>query len=181
MLSWPELNPATDAPTWAVLHLVSQMLGKLRVAHAPWVNHGWHATLQPRADGLQIAPIAAGGRTFTLLLDLCRHSIALAVSDGGHDVLPLGGKTIAELHSGLTSMLKRHGLPTEFHGRPNEIPDALPFRHDRTTRAYDPKAARRLLGALAAVTPVFERFRAGFAGKASPVHFFWGSFDSTLR
>ena len=177
MADWPRLE-AGDAPTMATLHLASQMLGKLRVAHAPWVNHGWHATLRPSAAGLAILPTAAGeGRTFTVTLDLCRHGIALAVSDGGEDFLPFQSQTIAELHSGLTGMLAEHGLPSSFHGRPNEIPDAVPFAEDHGQRYYDRDAAGRLHEALARIVPVFDRFRAGFRGKASPVHFFWGSFD----
>ena len=82
---WPDLDVARDQPTFATLHLVSQMLGKLRVAHSPWLNHGWHATLHPRPDGLAIAPIEAGAVSFELMLDLCRHQIALTVSDGRRD------------------------------------------------------------------------------------------------
>jgi hypothetical protein len=177
MADWPRLD-AGDAPTLATLHLASQMLGKLRVAHAPWVNHGWHATLRPTASGLAILPTAAGdGRTFALTLDLCRHGVALRVSDGGEDFLPFQSQTVAELHSGLTAMLDAHGLPSAFHGRPNEIPDAIRFADDHAPRAYDRTSAGRLHEALARIVPVFERFRAGFRGKASPVHFFWGSFD----
>jgi hypothetical protein len=154
------------------------MLGKIRVAHAPWMNHGWHVTLRPTAAGLQTLPTAsADGRTFTLALDLCAHGIALRVSDGAAELLPFAGKSIAELHSGLIAMLDRHGLPSSFHGRPNEIPEAIPFAADTAPRAYDPDSATRLHGALSRIVPVFERFRAGFLGKASPVHFFWGSFD----
>ena len=174
---WPDLDVARDQPTFATLHLVSQMLGKLRVAHSPWANHGWHVTLHPLAHGLAIAPIAAGGHNFTLLLDLCRHRIALQTSDGRTDAVALRPTTIATIHGELVAMLDRHGLPSSFHGRPSEIPDALPFADDHEPRAYDPASAERLRDALALIVPVFERFRAGFAGKASPVHFFWGAFD----
>ena len=175
--AWPELDVARDQPTFATLHLVSQMLGKLRVAHAPWVNHGWHATLHPRPDGLAIAPIEAGALSFTLKLDLCRHQLALRISDGRTDSVPLHPAAIATLHAELIAMLDRHGLPSSFNGTPNEIADALPFADDHAPRAYDPASAERLRDALAAMVPVFERFRAGFRGKCSPVHFFWGSFD----
>ena len=174
---WPALDVERDQPTFATLHFVSQMLGKLRVAHAPWLNHGWHSTLHPRAEGLAIAPTAAGGVTFTLTLDLCRHEVALRTSDGRRDALALAVGSVAAFHAGLTAMLDRHGLPSSFHARPNEIPDALRFADDHAPRAYDPASAERLRDALAAIVPVFERFRAGFRGKASPVHFFWGSFD----
>jgi hypothetical protein len=174
---WPELIVARDQPTFATLHLVSQMLGKLRVAHAPWANHGWHVTLHPRPDGLAIAPIEAGRLSFTLMLDLCRHQVALQTSDGRSDAVALRPATIATLHGELVAMLDRHGLPSSFNGRPSEIPDAPAFADDHAVRAYDPAAAERLRDALALIVPIFERFRAGFRGKASPVHFFWGAFD----
>jgi hypothetical protein len=174
---WPELDVARDQPTFATLHLISQMLGKLRVAHAPWVNHGWHATLHPRPDGLAIQPIEAGALSFTLKLDLCRHQIALHISDGRTDAVPLRPAAIAELHAELIAMLDRHRLPSSFNGTPNEIADAIPFAEDNAPRAYDPASAERLRDALAVMVPVFEHFRAGFRGKCSPVHFFWGSFD----
>ena len=178
MADWPELNAARDGPTFATLHLASQMLGKIRVAHAPWTNHGWHVTLRPRPYGLETLPTAAGdGRSFALALDLCRHGVALRVSDGSQELLPFSGQSIADLHGALIAMLDRHGLPSNFHGRPNEIEVAVPFAEDSAPRAYEPDSASRLLDALSRIVPVFERFRAGFQGKASPVHFFWGSFD----
>jgi hypothetical protein len=178
MSPWPQLDPARDHETLTLLHLASQMLGKVRVAHAPWTNHGWHVALQPRSNGLDTLPTAAGdGRTFTLVLDLCRHAIVLRVSDESRDELPLDAGSIASLRAGLVAMLGRHGLPSDFSGTPNEIDGALPFARDKSQRAYDRNTAERFREALAAMLPVFERFRAGFLGKASPVHFWWGSFD----
>ena len=176
MADWPRLD-ANDAQTLAILHLASQMLGKMRVAHAPWVNHGWHATLHPVAEGLAIEPIASDAGNFTLTLDLVRHAIVLHVGDGERDLLPLDIGSIAALHRNLVVMLESHGLPSAFHGRPNEIPGAPPFAEDAAPRDYDPDAAERLHAALCRIEPVFERFRAGFTGKCSPVHLFWGSFD----
>jgi hypothetical protein len=178
MSDWPELDVERDHETLAVLHLAAQMLGKVRVAHAPWLNHGWHVALQPNARGLGIHPTeASGGRTFTLTLDLCRHAIVLWISDGGREELPLNAGNIAALHRRLVAMLELHDLPSTFNGRPNEIADAIPFADDNAPRDYDRDSAERFRGALAAVLPVFARFRAGFSGKASPVHFWWGSFD----
>jgi hypothetical protein len=175
---WPILDAAKDGETFAVLHLASQMLGKLRLKHSTWQNHGWHLTLRPNANGLAILPTAAGdGRSFTLGLDLCAHGVALAISDGSRELLPFAGRSIAELHGDLIAMLDRHGVPSRFHGTPNEIADAVPFAEDRRPRHYEPDSAARLLNALGRIVPIFERFRAGFQGKASPVHFFWGSFD----
>jgi hypothetical protein len=178
MSDWPELVPERDHETLTVLHLASQMLGKIRVAHAPWMNHGWHVALQPNARGLGILPTAAGGgRTFTLTLDLCRHAIVLWISDGGREELPLNAGSIAALHRRLVAMLELHDLPSSFNGRPNELPDAILFADDSAPREYDRDSAERFRAALAAMLPVFARFRAGFTGKASPVHFWWGSFD----
>jgi hypothetical protein len=178
MSDWPAIDPARDHGTLNLLHLASQMLGKIRVAHAPWLNHGWHVALQPKARGLETLPTAAGdGREFTLTLDLCRHAIVLRVSDRGGDEVPLQFGTIAELHQALVAMLDRHGLPSDFHGVPNEIENAVPFAEDGRPRDYSPDSADRFRDAMAAMLPVFERFRAGFTGKASPVHFWWGSFD----
>src|SRR5206468_8730306 len=176
--NWPELSVERDHETLAILHLAAQMLGKIRVAHAPWINHGWHVALQPNARGLGIQPTAAsGGRTFTLTLDLCRHAIVLWISDGGREELPLNAGSVAALYRRLVAMLERHDLPSSFNGRPSEIPDAVPFAEDSARRDYERVSAERFRQALAAMLPVFARFRAGFAGKASPVHFWWGSFD----
>jgi hypothetical protein len=178
MSDWPELSVERDHETLAVLHLAAQMLGKIRVAHAPWTNHGWHVALQPNARGLGILPTeASDGRTFTLTLDLCRHAIVLWVSDGAREELPLNAGSIAALHRRLIAMLDAHDLPSAFDGRPNEIADAVPFAGDTASRDYDRDSAERFRGSLAAMLPIFALFRAGFAGKASPVHFWWGSFD----
>jgi hypothetical protein len=178
MSNWPELDPARDHETLAIIHLASQMLGKIRVRHAPWTNHGWHVALQPTARGLATLPTASGdGRTFVLALDLCRHAIVLTTSAEEREELTLSAGSIAALHSRLTAMLRKHGLPSVFHGTPNEVPEPVPFADDSATRNYDPESATRFREALAAMLPVFERFRAGFTGKSSPVHFWWGSFD----
>jgi hypothetical protein len=154
------------------------MLGKIRVAHAPWTNHGWHVALQPNARGLATLPTAAGdGRTFTLTLDLCRHAMVLWVSDGSREEVPLNAGSVAALHRRLIAILEAHALPSTFNGRPSEIPDAVPFAEDAAPRDYNRDSAARFREALAAMLPVFARFRAGFSGKASPVHFWWGAFD----
>ena len=178
MSDWPSLDVQRDHETLAILHLAAQMLGKIRVAHAPWLNHGWHVALQPNARGLSTLPTnASGNRTFTLTLDLCRHAIVLWVSDESREEVPLNAGSVGALHKRLVEVLDRHGLPSSFNGLPNEIADAVPFADDRTHREYDRDSANRFRETLAAVVPVFARFRAGFTGKASPVHFWWGSFD----
>ena len=178
MSDWPELSVERDHETLALLHLAAQMLGKIRVAHAPWTNHGWHVALQPSARGFSILPTGSGdGRTFTLALDLCRHAIVLWVSDGSREEVPLNAGSIAALHGRLVAMLDQNGLPSDFNGRPSEIVDAVAFAEDMASRDYDRESAGRLREAFAAMLPVFERFRAGFSGKSSPVQLWWGAFD----
>ena len=112
-----------------------------------------------------------------MTLDLCRHAIVLWASDESREELPLNAGSIAALHRRLIAMLDQHGLPSDFDGKPNEIADTIPFAEDTASRDYDRNSASRFREALAAVMPAFQRFRAGFEGKASPVHFWWGSFD----
>ena len=181
MSNWPQLSVEHDHETFAVLHLAAQMLGKIRVSHAPWTNHGWHVALQPNARGLATLPTAASaGRTFTLTLDLCRHAIVLWVSDGAREELPLNAGSVAALHRRLVAMLELHDLPADFNGRPSELADAIPFAEDTEPRDYERDSADRFRQALAAMLPVFAKFRAGFSGKASPVHFWWGAFDLSV-
>jgi hypothetical protein len=178
MSAWPEIDVERDHETLSLLHLAAQMLGKIRVAHAPWTNHGWHVALQPNARGLSTLPTAAGdGRTFTLTLDLCRHAMVLWVSDESREEVPLNAGSVAALHRRLIAILEMHGLPSNFDGRPNEVADAIPFAEDEAPREYNRDSASRFREALAAMLPVFQTLRAGFSGKASPVHFWWGSFD----
>lgn len=178
MSEWPALSVARDHETLALLHLAAQMIGKIRVPHAPWANHGWHVALQPNARGLSALPTAAsGGRTFTLTLDLCRHAIVLWVSDGSREEVPLNAGSVAALHGRLIAMLDRHALPSTFSSLPSELLEPVSFAADTARREYDRDSASRFRSALAAMLPVFQDFRACFSGKASPVHFWWGSFD----
>src|SRR4051794_3342761 len=178
MSNWPELSVEHDHENLAILHLAAQMLGKVRVAHAPWMNHGWHVALQPNARGLSTLPTeASGGRTFTLTIDLCRHALVLWVSDGSREEVPLNAGSISALHQRLIAILERHDLPATFNGLPSEIADAVPFAADKVPRNYSRESGARFREALAAMLPVFANFRAGFAGKASPVQLWWGAFD----
>ncbi len=166
MTDWPELSAERDHETLGLLHLAAQMIGKIRVAHAPWLNHGWHVALQPNARGLGIYPTAASeGRTFTLTLDLCRHAIVLWISDGGREEVPLNAGSIAALHRRLVAILEQHDLPSTFNGHPNELPDAPPFAEDNVRRDYDRDSAERFRAALAPMCPHSRDFALGSAGR----------------
>ncbi|PSJ41549.1 DUF5996 family protein [Allosphingosinicella deserti] len=173
---WAELSASRDGPTIATLHLISQIVGKVAVALLPWRNHGWHLTLRLHPRGLRTEPLHGGGGTFELGLDLVDHAFIVADARGTQS-LPLGPSTIAMFHDRVTHLLAERGHDVIIHGVPNEIDPATPFAADHLPRAYDPGSARRLLQVLLASDRVFRLFRSGFLGKASPVHFFWGSFD----
>ena len=175
-MPWPQLTEARDGPTIAALHLYSQILGKAAVALLPWRNHGWHVTLRVCPRGLRTEPLHGPGGTFELGLDLAGHDFIFADSAGERRV-PLGPMTVAQFHAEVTGLLEAAGHNVRIHPAPNEIDPAIPFAVDEVPRSYDRDSAGRLLEALVGADRVLNRFRSAFLGKASPVHFFWGSFD----
>jgi hypothetical protein len=174
--TWPELSEARDGPTIAALHLYSQILGKAAVALLPWRNHGWHVTLRVHPRGLRTEPLYGAGGPFELGLDLTDHEFTFADAGGTRSV-PLRPMTVASFHGEVTALLDAAGQAVHIHPAPNEIEPAVPFADDHAQRAYDRDSASRLLDALLDADRLFRVFRSGFLGKASPVHFFWGSFD----
>lgn len=175
--NWPALSYEADRETFEALHLMTQIVGKVRLALTPWINHSWHVTLYPSPVGLGTGAIPYGEGAFDLEFDFLRHRLALRTSDGNRDDIPLAAPTIAAFHGAVVEMLDNAGIAVVFGGKPNEIPDAVPFAEDDRPRSYDPDAATRLWRVWLKTAEVFTRFRSGFLGKVSPVHFFWGSFD----
>jgi hypothetical protein len=175
-MKWPELSEARDGPTIAALHLYSQILGKAAVALLPWRNHGWHLTLRLHPRGLRTEPLYGPAGPFELGLDLVDHRFTFADAAGVRSI-PLRPMSVAEFHGDVMTLLAASGHEVRIHDRPNEVDPALPFAKDEAPRAYDTDSASRLLGALLDADRVFRLFRSAFLGKASPVHFFWGSFD----
>lgn len=174
--SWPELPYDDWADTCTTLHLWAQVVGKVRIATSPWLNHSWHATLYPTVRGLTTSTLAAGPRVFQVDLDLVDHRLRIATADGGRRELELPGQTVASFYRGVLDALGALELPVTIHGAPNELPEATPFAED-DRGAYDPDAVRRFHRAVLQCERVFRRFRSRFLGKSSPVHLFWGSFD----
>ena len=174
---WPDIPYPAWRETCAALHLYTQIVGKYRLARTPWVNHSWHATLYVNARGLTTGPVPDGPGAVEITFDLLDHAVIGAASDGSRAAIPLGPMSVAEFHARFVEMVASLGGTPEFHGRPNEVPDPVPFRDDRQARPYDADAVARFFQALVAIAQVFQRFRTGFIGKVSPVHLFWGSFD----
>jgi hypothetical protein len=174
---WPELPYTAWRETCATLQLWTQIVGKIRLAQTPWLNHSWHVTLYVTSRGLTTSPIPHGSRTFEIEFDFVAQALVIEVSDGASRRIPLQPRTVADFYAAVTSALEELGIPVRIRDFPCEIAGAARFSEDRTHSAYDRDYAQRFWKVLVQVDRVFKQFRTGFIGKASPVHFFWGSFD----
>lgn len=175
---WPELPFGEWHNTCATLHLWTQIIGKIRLAKAPMINHWWQVPLYLTCRGLTTSPIPhENGRRFQIDFDFIDHVLRIEVSDGRMESLPLEPCSVADFYRRIMERLKSLGLEVRIWTVPVELPDPIPFEADRVHAAYDADAARRFWRALATADRVFSASRSGFLGKASPVHFFWGSFD----
>jgi len=175
--TWPDLPPEAWADTCATLHLWTQIVGKVRLALSPRLNHSWHVTLYVTARGLTTSPIPYGTRVFQIDFDFLAHRLGIATSDGGEAGFPLEPQTVAAFHRRVKETLGELDLHPRFSGTPNEVDPAMRFDRDETHRAYDPEYANRFWRVLVQADRVFKVFRARFTGKCSPVHFFWGAPD----
>jgi hypothetical protein len=178
--AWPELNYLASRDTYSTLHLWTQIVGKIRLALTPWVNHSWHVPLYVTARGLTTSPIPLRTRAFELTFDFIEHALRIEVNDGGAKRIELRPQSVADFRGELMSALVGLGIEVSINDRPCEIADAVAFSEDRTHASYDAPAAHALWQALVQIDRVFKRFRSGFLGKVSPVHFFWGSFDMAV-
>lgn len=174
---WPPLALAAWRDTLDTLHMWLQIVGKTRLALAPMDNHWWQVTLSLTARGLATPPMPADGRTLTVTFDFIDHALLLQASDGASRTLPLAAMTVARFYADYLAALQALGFAPALMARPVEVVTAIPFAEDTTHASYDPDAVQRWWRATAQADRVFRQFRAGFVGKQSPSHFFWGSVD----
>jgi len=174
---WPSLPYEEWKDTYGTLHMWMQIVGKIRLASMPWINHSWHVTLYPTSRGLTTSPIPGDGLSFQIDFDFIDHKLLLETSGGAVRTMELRAFPVAEFHGELFSHLADLGIEVKIHGEPNEVADPIPFAEDREHAAYDPEYVNRWWRAMLQTSRVFRDFRAGFIGKCSPVHFFWGAFD----
>jgi hypothetical protein len=174
---WPDILYESWRGTCVALHLYTQIAGKYRLARTPWVNHSWHATLYVNARGFTTSLIPDGRGVVEIVFDLLNHVVIGQATDGLKAEFPLRPMSVAEFHGRFIDLVRSIGGTPEFDGRPNEMPDPIPFAEDRAKRPYDSDAVTRFFHAMVSVDRVLKRFRTGFLGKVSPVHLFWGSFD----
>ena len=174
---WPAL-PFTDwQATAETLHMWTQIIGKIRLALTPWINHSWHVTLYLTARGLTTSPIPHRYDAFELRFDFIEHELRILKSDGALRVLQLRPQSVAAFYREVMGAMDELQLPVQINHLPNEVEDAIPFEQDETHRAYDRAQANRFWRVLLQSDRVLKKFRSRFCGKCSPVHFFWGSFD----
>jgi len=174
---WPELPTAAWRETYATLHLWTQIVGKIRLTKAPWLNHSWHVALYVTPRGLTTSPVPDGPRTFQIDFDFIDHALRISTSDGAKRQFALPGKSVASFYAATMVTLTELDISATIDEMPNELPDPIRFSEDNVHASYDPDAIGRFLQILVNCDRVFKQFRTGFLGKASPVHFFWGSFD----
>jgi hypothetical protein len=175
--TWPPIPYEEWKPTLATLHLWTQIVGKVRLAQTPWVNHSWHVPFYVTARGLTTSPIPYGTRSFEIRFDFLDHQVVIETIEGGVELIRLAPRTVADFYQELFDRLKALGLDITIRTTPNEIPNVIPFEQDRVHGAYDAEQVTRFWRALVQADRVLRTFRSRFIGKASPVHFFWGGFD----
>jgi Family of unknown function (DUF5996) len=174
---WPSLPFTEWRDTCATLHRWTQIIGKIRLAQTPLINHWWQVPLYVTSRGLTTSPIPYQARTFQIDFDFIAHRLVVTTSDGTAESLPLRPLAVADFYGEVIELLKALELDIRVWTMPVEIANPVPFEQDRAHAAYDPDFANRFWRVLVQAHRVLTAFRGRFLGKASPVHFFWGSFD----
>jgi Family of unknown function (DUF5996) len=175
---WPELHVADWEDTRDTLHLWTQIVGKVRLARTPLVNHWWNVTLHVTDSGLTTRMMPGGpARAFQMDFDFLDHQLAITRADGEDRTVALEPRSVADFYEEVFGRLDELGLATPIWPMPVEIEGAIPFTDDHEHASYDAAAATTFWRQLVESTRVLGEFRAGYVGKASPVHFYWGGFD----
>ena len=174
---WPRLRVADWAKTRDTLHMWTQIAGKVRMAHAPLVNHWWQVTLYVSARGLTTSTIPYRDGAFDIEFDFVEHVLRIRNSDGGAGLVALESKSVADFFNQTMEALGELGIEAPIRASPNEVEPAIAFAEDHHNATYDPRAAHLFWRQLLQAERVLGEFRSHFVGKASPVHFFWGAMD----
>ncbi|HET7620276.1 MAG TPA: DUF5996 family protein [Gemmatimonadaceae bacterium] len=175
--AWPPLPLDEWRDSYATLHLYSQIVGKTRLALAPIENHWWEVVLYVTSRGLTTSPMPLDRRAVQVDFDFVDHQLLARTSDGASASFALVPRTVADFYDEYMKLLDGLGVAVKIWPVPVELPEVIPFAKDREHRSYDPDAVNRFWRVLVQSERVMRAFRAKFMGKASPVQFFWGSFD----
>jgi hypothetical protein len=175
--SWPELPLDAWQDTYATLHMWTQIVGKVRLALSPLINHWWEVPLYVNARGLTTSAIPYGDRIFEVQFDFIDHKLHIATSWGTSKRLALKPQSVADFYAAFMGALRSLGIEVKIWTMPVEVPNPVRCDLDTQHASYDSEYAHRLWRILILCENIFQEFRARFIGKSSPVHFFWGSFD----
>jgi len=175
--AWPSLPLEEWKDTCATLHMWTQVVGKVRLAQTPLVNHWWNVPLYVSARGLTTTAMPYGDIFFEMEFDFIDHELKIECSDGASSTIALKPKSVATFYQETMTALRELGLKVKIWKMPVEVPDPIPFDQDQQHASYDPEYVNRLWRVLRSSDRVMQDFRSRFIGKSSPVHFFWGSFD----
>ncbi|HZE72756.1 MAG TPA: DUF5996 family protein [Pyrinomonadaceae bacterium] len=174
---WPELPLAEWQDTYATLHMWTQVVGKIRLAQTPLINHWWNVPLYVTARGLTTSPMPYHERTFQIDFDFIDHQLLVKLDDGSDANIPLVPCSVAEFYREVMRTLGSLGIKVKIWPVPVEVPDPIPFEQDNKNASYDAEYANRFWRILVRADEVFSEFRSRFIGKCSPNNFYWGSFD----
>ena len=175
--AWPELPYDAWKPTYETLHMWTQIVGKIRLARMPWLNHTWQVTLYLSANGLTTGRMPYGDDGFEIEFDFVDHALRVRTSGGESREFALEAMPVSRFYASMMQALAELRMPVPIYRRPSEVDPPIPFDEDDVHRSYDADAANRCWRILSASADVLGRFRSRFYGKSSPVHFFWGAFD----
>jgi hypothetical protein len=175
--TWPPLPLASWSATASTLHMWTQIVGKIRLALSSHVNHWWEVPLYVSARGLSTSVMPYRDRLFEIEFDFLDHNLEIRESSRATKYVPLFARPVADFYRELMGVLHAISIDVKIWPKPVEVADPIPFPDDTVHASYDPGAVAKFHRILMSVDCVFKEFRGGFIGKASPVHFFWGSFD----
>jgi len=174
---WPELNYHHYKETVSLVHLWTQIVGKIRLRKMPWLNHSWHVSLYVTPRGFTTSSVPYEKGIFEIEFDFLQNQLILSTSDGRNTHVELRSQPVAHFYLEVLEKLQDLHIPVQIHGAPNELDPAIPFAEDHREQHYDHHEMQLLWKAFIEVHKVFQEFRARFIGKCSPVHLFWGAFD----
>jgi hypothetical protein len=176
-MTWPSLPLEEWKDTCATLHMWTQIVGKVRLAQTPLVNHWWNVPLYVSARGLTTTAMPHGDKFFEMEFDFIGNQLVTRSSNGDSATLDLQPMSVATFYAEVMNQLRQLDLEVHIWKMPVEIPDPIPFDQDNVHASYDYEYATRFWEVLRHSDKVLQEFRGRFIGKSSPVHFFWGSFD----
>ncbi len=175
--TWPPLPIQEWEDTRHTLHMWTQIVGKIQLALAPHINHWWQVPLYVSSCGLTTSALPYGTQSLTLEFNFIDHVLEIRTSSGIEESIKLAPRSVADFYQEVMVRLDEIEMPVQIFTRPVEIAEAVPFEKDYENVSYDQEYVERFWRTLIQVDRVFKQFRGGFIGKASPVQFFWGSFD----